>query len=266
MLKDKLDIRIYTDRAEMGQAAAAVAAEKIISLINSKGEINMVFAAAPSQNEFLDSLISNTDICWSKINAFHLDEYIGLDSEAPQGFGNFLREKLFGKVNFNSVNYLNGSNVDGRDTGKNPESAKTTDNSKPTECERYSGLLKQHSLDIACIGIGENGHLAFNDPPVADFKDKSLVKVVELDEVCRKQQVNDGCFAALDLVPTHALTLTIPAIMSADYIYCMVPGKTKAEAVHRTVNGPVSEECPASILRNHQNAQLFLDTDSAAKI
>lgn len=270
MLKDKLDIRIYKDRAEMGQAAAAAAAEKIISLIHSKGEINMVFAAAPSQNEFLDSLISNTDICWSKINAFHLDEYIGLETEAPQGFGNFLREKLFGKVNFKSVNYLNGSITADRNIisqiSETIEASQMMECLATEECDRYSKLLKQYPLDIACIGIGENGHLAFNDPPVADFKDKSLVKVVKLDEVCRRQQVNDGCFEALELVPTHALTLTIPAIMSADHIYCMAPGKTKAEAVYRTVNGQVSEECPASILRNHQNAQLFLDTDSAAKI
>jgi glucosamine-6-phosphate deaminase len=249
MQKDKLKVNVYTNRSEMGKAAAAAAAERIISLITAKGEINMVFAAAPSQDEFLKSLVSNNEIKWEKINAFHLDEYIGLSSEAPQGFGNFLRKRLFEKVRFKSVNYLDGS--------KNQESI---------ECSRYSTLLKQFPLDIACIGIGENGHLAFNDPPVANFNDKLWVKVVELDEVCRKQQVNDGCFAAIEEVPTHALTLTIPAIMSAKYIYCMVPGKTKAEAVDKTLNGTVSEVCPASILRKHDSAEIFLDEDSAAKV
>ncbi|MDF2988101.1 MAG: Glucosamine/galactosamine-6-phosphate isomerase [Eubacterium sp.] len=249
MIKDKLKVNVYSNRLEMGKAAAAAAAERIIGLIDQKGEINMVFAAAPSQDEFLYTLVSNKEIKWEKINAFHLDEYIGLSAEASQGFGNFLRRKLFDNVNFKSVNYLDGS--------KNGESL---------ECDRYSGLLKQYPLDIACIGIGENGHLAFNDPPVADFDDKALVKVVELDEVCRKQQVNDGCFAALDMVPTHALTLTIPAIMSAKHIYCMVPGKTKAKAVERTLKGQISETCPASILRTHGSAELYIDVDSAAGI
>lgn len=249
MLKDKLKVSIYANRLEMGKAAAAAVTERIRKLLAAKNEINMVFAAAPSQNEFLETLINNREVRWDRINAFHLDEYIGLSPEAPQGFGNFLRKKLFGCVNFKSVNYLNGS-----------------ENGEIFECERYSMLLKQFPLDIACIGIGENGHLAFNDPPVADFKDEALVKVVELDEVCRRQQVNDGCFAALDLVPARALTLTIPAIMSAKYIYCMVPGKTKAEAVERTLNGPVSETCPASILRTHDAAELFLDEESTEKI
>ncbi|SHO52403.1 glucosamine-6-phosphate deaminase [Anaerocolumna xylanovorans] len=249
MSKDKLKLNVYINRSEMGKAAAGAVAERIISLLEVKSEVNMVFAAAPSQNEFLDTLVSNREIKWEKINAFHLDEYIGLSSEASQGFGIFLRRKLFGKVGFKSVNYLNGS-----------------DNGESVECDRYSNLLVQFPLDIACIGIGENGHLAFNDPPVADFNDKSLVKVVELDEVCRKQQVNDGCFEALDMVPARALTLTIPAIMSAKYIYCMVPGKSKAAAVEKTINGEISEACPASILRKHEAAELFLDADSAAGI
>lgn len=245
--KDNLQLHVYRNRIEMGKAAAAAVAERILRLMAVKSEINMVFAAAPSQNEFLAALVTNPEIQWGRINAFHLDEYIGLGSEAPQGFGNFLRDRLFGKVGFKSVNYLNG--------GSNDEAF---------ECDRYSKLLGEHPLDIACIGIGENGHLAFNDPPVADFYDKALVKVVKLDEICRKQQVNDGCFAALELVPTHALTLTIPAIKSAKYIYCIVPGKSKAVAVEQTLNGEISEACPASILRRHEAVELFLDEDSTA--
>lgn len=249
MSKDKLQLGIYRDRPEMGKAAAGAVAERIIGLLAVKSEINVVFAAAPSQNEFLDTLVNNKEIQWERINAFHLDEYIGLSSEAPQGFGNFLRRKLFDKVGFKSVNYLNGSN-----------------GGELMECDRYSKLLGQFPLDIACIGIGENGHLAFNDPPVADFHDKFLVKVVDLDEVCRKQQVNDGCFEALAMVPVRALTLTIPAIMSAEFIYCMVPGKSKAVAVEKALKGEISEACPASILRIHEAAELFLDADSAARI
>lgn len=246
MLKDKLQIVVCPNREEMGKAAAVSASERIISLIKEKGEINVVFAAAPSQNEFLEALTNNTEIQWDRVNAFHLDEYIGLNPEASQGFGNFLRRQLFEKVMFKSVNYLNGNGDD-----------------MMMECDRYSSLLKKFPLDIACIGIGENGHLAFNDPAVADFKDTALVKVVELDEVCRRQQVNDGCFSSIMEVPTHALTLTIPAIMSAAHIYCIVPGKTKAAAIEAALNGVIEESCPASILRSHPSAKLFLDENSA---
>lgn len=245
--KDNLKLHVYRNRIEMGKAAADAVAERILRLMAVKSEINMVFAAAPSQNEFLAALVTNPEIQWERINAFHLDEYIGLGSEAPQGFGNFLRDRLFGKVGFKSVNYLNGRR-----------------NHELLECDRYSKLLKEYPSDIACIGIGENGHLAFNDPPVADFNDKALVKVVKLDEICRRQQVNDGCFIALEQVPTHALTLTIPAIMSAKYIYCMVPGKSKNMAVAQTLDGEISEACPASILRRHEAVELYLDEDSAA--
>ncbi|RZJ88243.1 MAG: glucosamine-6-phosphate deaminase, partial [Chryseobacterium sp.] len=174
------------------------------------------------------------------------DEYIGLAADAPQGFGNFLRHRLFDKFNFKSVNYLNGNADD-----------------ISAECERYTTLLTQNKVDIVCMGIGENGHLAFNDPPVADFEDKDTVKVVKLDEVCRQQQVNDGCFATLDEVPRRALTLTIPALLSAIYINCVVPGPTKAIAVANTLNSQISTENPATILRKHVKTVLFLDGDSS---
>jgi glucosamine-6-phosphate deaminase len=131
---------------------------------------------------------------------------------------------------------------------------------------RYSKLLKEFPVDIVCMGIGENGHVAFNDPPVADFKDPKLVKIVALDPVCREQQVHDGCFATLDDVFTHAFTLTVPALMSAKYLNCIVPAATKAQAVERTVNGPIRESCPASILREQPHAVLYLDKDSSSKL
>jgi glucosamine-6-phosphate deaminase len=243
--ESKLDVRIYEDRKGMGTAASEKFAKEITALLKMKDEINVVFAAAPSQNEFLAALdYENLD--WSRVNAFHMDEYIGLAADAPQGFGNFLKHRLFDKFNFKSVNYLNGNADD-----------------ISAECERYTTLLTQNKVDMVCMGIGENGHLAFNDPPVADFEDKYIVKVVELDEVCRQQQVNDGCFATLDEVPKEALTLTIPALLNATYINCVVPGPTKAEAVNHTLNSEISTENPATILRTHTNAVLFLDKDSS---
>ncbi|SOD12491.1 glucosamine-6-phosphate deaminase [Pedobacter xixiisoli] len=244
-VQTKLDVRIYEDRKSMGAAASEKFAKEITALLKTKDEINVVFAAAPSQNEFLAALdYENLD--WSRVNAFHMDEYIGLAADATQGFGNFLKHRLFDKFNFKSVNYLNGNAAD-----------------IAVECERYTALLTQNKVDVVCMGIGENGHLAFNDPPVADFEDKYTVKIVELDEVCRQQQVNDGCFVALDEVPTEALTLTIPALLSATYINCVVPGPTKAEAVNHTLNSEISTENPATILRTHSNAVLFLDKDSS---
>lgn len=246
---DKLKVKVFDSRDEMGKTAAGEAAAGIVDLLKFNQEINVIFAAAPSQNEFLDFLVKNDEIQWNRINAFHMDEYIGLTKDAPQGFGNFLRDRIFAKVPFKSVNYIRGDakNVKG-------------------ECTRYAGLLKQYPPDVVCMGIGENGHIAFNDPHVALFDDPEMVKIVELDEKCRQQQVNDGCFSGMDKVPTHALTLTIPALLSGEYIFCIVPGKTKAEAVSRTVKGEISEKCPATILRRHNNAILYIDADSAKLI
>lgn len=244
--KDNLTVNIFSATRDMSLAAASEVSTKIKELLKEKETINMIFAAAPSQSDFFKSLIASKGIEWDKINAFHLDEYIGLGSEAPQRFGNFLKRELFNLVPFKSVNYLNG---------QDPLNG---------ECERYTRLLNEYPADIACIGIGENGHIAFNDPHVADFHDKETVKIVELDKMCRQQQVNDGCFDKLVDVPTHALTLTIPTILSAPYIYCIVPYKSKAQAVYRTLNGDISESCPASVLRNKEGAILFLDADSAS--
>ena len=229
----------------MGVTAAKEAAAVIRDLLAYKSEVNMIFAAAPSQNEFLEALCAEKDIEWQRINVFHMDEYVGLPDNAPQRFGNFLKERIFDKLPFRTVNYLDGN--------RQPEE----------ECVRYTALLKQYPTDIVCMGIGENGHIAFNDPHVARFDDPAWVKVVDLDEVCRKQQVNDGCFATIDQVPTHALTLTVPALMNGQFLFCMVPAKTKAWAVYHTINDPVSETIPATCLRKHNNAVLYVDTDSA---
>jgi glucosamine-6-phosphate deaminase len=245
---DKLQIKIYTDRAVMGEVAASDVIEKINELMVSQDFVNIIFAAAPSQNEFLAALIKSA-LDWSRVRAFHMDEYIGLSDDAPQGFGNFLKEKIFGKLPFAAIHYLNGN-------AENPAE----------ECNRYAALLQKYPVDIVCMGIGENGHIAFNDPPVADFNDAQLVKIVELDQACRQQQVNDDCFATIDAVPTNAITLTIPALMAAKYIYCMVPGPTKAEAVFNTLNQDIIEQYPSTILRRHDEAILYLDAFSSGKV
>lgn len=245
---ESLVVRVYDGRSEMGMEAANVVAEKIRQLLSEKDSINMIFAAAPSQNEFLWSL-REKDLAWDRINAFHMDEYIGLPSNAPQLFGNFLREAIFDKVSFKSVHYLDGNAAD-----------------IESEIRRYSELLAAYPVDIVCMGIGENGHLAFNDPPVADFNDPHLVKKVELDDACRTQQVNDGCFDKKDEVPTHAITLTIPALMNANSAYVIVPGSKKAMAVHDTIYEPLVEAFPSSILRKHPHATMFLDADSVSGI
>ena len=219
------------------------------SMLQTNPVINIIFAAAPSQQECLRSLVEDKSIEWTRINAFHMDEYIGLPAGAPQSFDNFLKNHIFAKVPFRQVNYINGSNPD-----------------FDQECTRYANLLKANPVDIVCLGIGENGHIAFNDPPVADFNDNKVIKVVELDLVCRQQQVNDKCFDVLGQVPTHAFTLTIPTLLSADYLFCVVPATNKAEAVYRTLNEEISEKCPATILRTKDHVVLYLDHESSVKL
>ena len=246
MKVEKLQAKVYVDRAALGRAAGEAAAAKLRELIATK-PVSVIFAAAPSQNEFLETLVAAKGIDWSRVTAFHMDEYVGLPGSAPQSFGRWLRDRIFDKVRPKTVHYLDGMAMD-----------------PAKECARYAALLKAAPPDLTCMGIGENGHLAFNDPPVADFQDPQAVKIVELDLASRKQQVNDGCFDALDSVPKTAMTLTIPTLLSAPWIYCMVPGPRKAPAVKRTLDGEIATECPATILRRHERAVLFLDKDSAS--
>ena len=244
---DKLTVKIYKDRPEMGEAAAREISAKIRELLSERSEINMIFAAAPSQSEVLAALVADKNIEWNRVNAYHMDEYIGLDKDAPQGFGNFLKAHIFGRVPFKSVNYIDITATDAN-----------------VEAERYGKLLDENLTDIVVMGIGENGHIAFNDPPVADFNDKKTVKPVKLDEICRQQQVNDGCFASINDVPKTAITLTCPTLFSGDHLFCIVPAPTKANAVKATVCGEIGEACPATILRRHKSAILYLDPDSSA--
>ncbi len=245
--KDELLVKVFETRDEMGKDAAKDVAECMRKLLLEKNEINMIFAAAPSQNDMLLHLLSEKGIDWERVNAFHMDEYIGLSKDAPQCFSNFLKRYIFDLKPFKSVNLINAAATDAE-----------------AECERYTALLKSHPVDIVCMGIGENGHIAFNDPHVAEFSDPKMVKVVALDDVCRQQQVNDGCFEKIDDVPKTALTLTIPTLVSAGYNFCVVPAPTKANAVKNTVYGEISEKCPASILRNKKNAIMYCDKDAAS--
>lgn len=245
---DKLEVNVFDTREAMGLQAADEAAAYLKGVIDKKGEACVVFAAAPSQNEFLAALAADPRIDWTKVSALHMDEYVGLPEDAPQGFGNFLRRAIFDKVPFKEVMYI----------GTSPRQDETI--------ARYDALLAERHVDVVFMGIGENGHIAFNDPHVADFNDPLRVKVVDLDERCRMQQVHDGCFGSIDEVPKMAITLTCPTLFAADRLFCMVPAATKAEAVKNTVRGLVSEKCPATILRRHSAATLYVDADSGRYI
>lgn len=242
-----MEVHVLKNREDMGKVAGKAVEEKIIALLQSQEEVRIVFAAAPSQNEFLAYLRKSSVIPWDKVIAFHMDEYKGLPADASQLFSNFLKRNLFDKVDLKDVHLINGS----ADLEK--------------ELVRYASLLSQKPIDIVCMGIGENGHIAFNDPPVADFNDPEIIKEVELDHECRQQQVNDGCFYTLDQVPKKAITLTIPTLLKGRFLYCMVPGKNKQRAVSHTLGVLVSTECPASILKTHSNCEMFLDEEAYGK-
>lgn len=244
---DNLNVLVYESRPKMGTAAAAVVAAEIRGLIQTRGKAVGIFASAPSQNEFLAALVGAPGIDWSQVIAFHLDEYLGMDDRAPQSFRRFLIDRLVSKVTIGEFHGLRGESADGA-----------------IESAGYGKLLAATPPDFAVLGIGENGHLAFIDPPFCNFDDPQAVKVVELDDVCRAQQVNDGAFAELDEVPRHALSLTIPTLMARPKLFAIAPGPAKRQAIKSTIEGPVATSCPASILRRHPNAHLFIDSDSAS--
>ncbi len=246
--KEKLIIQVYKNVEELGKAAAISVAEKLEVAIAEKGSANLILATGASQFQFLEHL-QKQEIDWKKITVFHLDEYLGMSVTHPASFRKYLKERILDKVQPKKVYYLEGDATDIQETVIN-----------------YEALLRNHPIDVACIGIGENGHIAFNDPPVADFNDPKLVKVVKLDDACRKQQLGEGWFPSFEDVPTHALSLTIPAIMGCKHISCVVPDERKADAVFNTVNAEISTACPATILRTHAATILYLDKNSAAKL
>jgi glucosamine-6-phosphate deaminase len=242
-------VNIHSDRESLGKAAADFVEEVLLKGLREKPRLRVVFAAAPSQNEMLRHLVNKKEIPWQRIIAFHMDEYLGLPSDSPQLFSRYLHDHIFSKVPFHRVQILDSQATD-----------------PALECSMYGELLRESDIDLVCMGIGENGHIAFNDPPVADFNDPKVVKAVELDERCRQQQVNDGCFSTFNEVPRFALTLTVPTLMSAKVLSIVVPGKFKAEAVRGTLEREISTSCPATILRMHEHARLFIDTESSSRL
>ena len=247
---DRLKVVRHADRQALGRAAGHEIAAILRERLAAQAKVRVVFAAAPSQNETLATLCAADGIDWSRVVAFHMDEYVGLAADAPQRFSRYLRDHLFDRISPGRVELI----------GVQAPLASLTD--AEAECARYAGLLGEAAIDLVCFGIGENGHIAFNDPPVADFDDPVAVKPVELDLTCRQQQVNDGCFATLADVPTHAVTLTIPALTNATRMVCAVPGPTKRQAVEGVLAGSVSTACPASILTRHPGCTLHVDAES----
>jgi len=245
---DSLEVIVYPDRTEMGKASGELIAKKIKAILEQKDEIRMIFAAAPSQEETLKYLRNENEIDWSKITVFNMDEYIGLSRDNPASFGYFLSDRLFSHVHPGKINLIDGMN--------DPAS----------ECPRFSKLLTEKTIDIVLLGLGANGHIAFNEPLTADFNDSAVVKSIDLEEISRQQQVDENCFSNLDNVPHRAITITIPTIMAASYLFCMTPGENKSEAVRRVLEGSITNTVPGSIIREHSNCILFLDNQSYDRI
>jgi glucosamine-6-phosphate deaminase len=246
VLFDRLRVRVHADRTTAGAEAAREAAETINGAIARQGAARIVLACAPSQDEMLAALVA-ASVDWSRVTVFHMDEYAGLAAGHPASFRRYLHTHFLSQIRVACFHGIAGEAAD-----------------VAAECRRYAALLNEAPRDLVCLGIGENGHLAFNDPPVADFADPERVKVVELDEACRRQQVNDGCFGSFDEVPRRALTLTIPTLLGARRLVATVPGVRKAAAVRAALRGPVSTGCPASALRTHAAATLHLDPPAAS--
>jgi glucosamine-6-phosphate deaminase len=249
---DRLAVEIHGDRAAMARAAARAAAAYLRDVIVNQGEARVIFGCAPSQDEFLQALLDpamcGVALDWKRLVVFHMDEYVGLAADHPQSFRHYLHRHLLSRV---AVGRFHGLAAEG------PDSA--------AACALYAGLLSEKAIDLICAGFGENGHLAFNDPP-ADFNDPALVKIVEMDATCREQQVNDGCFASLEDVPRHALTITLPVFTQARRVSAVVPSQRKAAAVRAALLGAITPACPASILRLHPNATLYLDAAAASQL
>jgi glucosamine-6-phosphate deaminase len=249
LTRGRLDVEVYPDRASMGRAAAAEVAAHLRELVQRDGRATAIFASAPSQNEFLAALREDTTVPWPRVTAFHLDEYVGVSASHPASFRRFLVDRLFAHVPVRAFHGLDGEAPDAE-----------------AECERYAALLRREHPGLAVLGIGENGHLAFIDPPLCDFQEARDVRVVELDAISRQQQVHDGGFPRIEDVPRTALSLTIPLLLRVPRAVAIVPGPAKRAAIEAALEGPVTCACPASVLRRHAGARLYLDTASAASV
>lgn len=246
---DALEVRVYPDASILAAAAAQEAAACLRAALHQRGAARAILASATSQIQFLAALTAAPDLDWSRVTLFHMDEYLGLSADHPASFRRFLREHVAAKIQPRALHLI---------AGDAPEPLR--------EIARYTALLEEAPVDLCCLGIGENGHVAFNDPPVANFQDPHTLKLVQLDEACRRQQVGEGCFPSLEAVPRYAYTLTVPALCRAGRLICVVPEHRKARAVRDALRGPIRETCPASILRRQPHATLFLDAESASAL
>lgn len=243
---DFAQLSIYSSQEELGRAAAQRAAQLIQQAVEERGRARIIGATGNSQIAFVEALVTEP-IDWTKVELFHMDEYIGISGDHPSSFRYWIRTRISDRVHPHVTHYLEGDAAD-----------------IEAEVKRYSKLLLDAPVDLAFVGIGENGHIAFNDPPVADFNDPLTVKVVTLDEACRRQQAGEGHFPDIDSVPKQAMTITCTGLFRAKHWICCVPEKRKASAVRNAMEGPISEHCPASLIRNHPSAHVYLDRESAS--
>jgi glucosamine-6-phosphate deaminase len=245
-------LTILPNRRLAGEAAADLVQTAISRAVTARGRARLVAACAPSQDDYFAALVplaQKTPEIWSKVEVFHMDDYVGLTAEHPQSFRHYLKKRFLDHVPVARFHPIRGEAPD-------PQ----------VEADRYSALLDSAPIDAISLGIGENGHLAFNDPPVADFADPRRVKIVEMDTTCRQQQVNDGCFPSIADVPRFALSLTLPVFASASLLCCVVPTERKASAVRGALLDPIGSACPATLLRTHPRAWLFLDPPAASQL
>lgn len=247
MTIDSLAVHVYEDQEALASDTAEIVHSYLSGIVKEKGSASAILATGNSQLAFLEKLISRGGLDWSKVTLFHMDEYLGISPDHKSSFRRYLRERVDEKAKPKMFHYIEGNALEPLE-----------------ECARYEALLKHQPVDLCCLGIGENGHLAFNDPPVANFNDLRWVKLVKLDDACKQQQVDEGHFPDLGAVPPYAFTLTIPALCSAKKMVCVAPEKRKAKAVREALRGPVSIECPASVLRMQSHATLMLDTQSTS--
>jgi glucosamine-6-phosphate deaminase len=246
---DSLPVRVFSNAAELVNAAVAEAQLALQAGLAARGQAAAILATGNSQLQFLAQLVTLTGVDWSRITLFHMDEYLGLSAGHPASFRFYMRQHVTSRLKVKAFHFLAGDALE-----------------PIQECDRYTALLRAQPIDLCCLGVGANGHLAFNDPPVADFNDPRWVKLVGLDETNRRQQAGYGFFKSLDDVPQYALTLTIPALMSAQRLLCLAPGNGKAPMLKTMLRGPVAPSCPASALRHQAQGILLLDKESASML
>lgn len=244
---DRLPVLVFANQEDLAVHMTLAVRDTLAGAIARQGSAAAILATGNSQIRFLKKLVEMGGVDWSKVTLFHMDEYLGIPASHPAGFRFYMKQRVESLLHPKAFHFLEGDCLLPLD-----------------ECQRYSDLLAAQPIDLCCMGVGENGHIAFNDPPVARFDDPHAVKLVKLDDDCKMQQVKEGHFPSLEAVPPYALTLTIPALLAAKKVLCLAPEKRKSVPVRNLVRGPVSTACPASILRTAPHATLLLDTDSAS--